>query len=151
MANAQHAITLGLSRRLADLLVEEGLITSPQLKQALDEQKTGGDKLGTLLIDKGFLAEEKLLQFLAEKTGISFVSLADIGEISEEAVAAVPETICIFTVKPKGIIVIGSLSDLDTRSKRETFQRFRKSIHGVDILTFDELYQRARFIVDHKE
>jgi type IV pilus assembly protein PilB len=93
MANAQHAITLGLSRRLADLLVEEGLITSPQLKQALDEQKTGGDKLGTLLIDKGFLAEEKLLQFLAEKTGISFVSLADIGEISEEAVAAVPETI----------------------------------------------------------
>jgi hypothetical protein len=57
----------------------------------------------------------------------------------------------IFTVKPKGIIVIGSLSDLDTRSKRETFQRFRKSIHGVDILTFDELYQRARFIVDHKE
>ena len=32
----------------------------------------------------GFLAEESLLQFLAEKTGISFVSLADIGEISEE-------------------------------------------------------------------
>ncbi|MBI3566279.1 MAG: Flp pilus assembly complex ATPase component TadA, partial [Elusimicrobia bacterium] len=93
MANAQHSISLGLSRRLADLLVEEKLITPVQLKEALDAQKSGGDKLGTLLIDKGILAEEKLLQFLAEKTGISYVSLSDIGEISEEAVSAVPEAI----------------------------------------------------------
>ncbi len=93
MANAQHVISLGLSRRLADLLVEEGLITAEQLKEALGAQKSGGDKLGSLLIDKGLLAEDKLLQFLAEKTGISFVSLADIGDISEEAVAAVPEAI----------------------------------------------------------
>lgn len=53
----------------------------------------------------------------------------------------------IYTVQPKGIIVIGNLDSLDTRSKRETFQRFRKSIHGVDILTFDELLKRAEFIV----
>ncbi len=56
----------------------------------------------------------------------------------------------IFTVQPKGIIVIGQLSQLDSRSKRETFQRFRKSIHGIDILTFDELLNRAKFIVDEK-
>lgn len=56
----------------------------------------------------------------------------------------------IFTVQPKGIIVIGSLSQLENRSKRETFQRFRKSLHGIDILTFDELLKRARFIVDEK-
>ncbi len=93
MANAQHVISLGLSRRLADFLVEEKLVTAEQLQQALDEQKNGGEKLGTLLIEKGFLAEEKLLQFLAEKTGISYVSLADIGDIPEEAVAAVPESI----------------------------------------------------------
>ncbi|MDE2292484.1 MAG: Flp pilus assembly complex ATPase component TadA, partial [Elusimicrobia bacterium] len=93
MANAQHVISLGLSRRLADFLVEEKLINAEQLQQAFDEQKNGGEKLGTLLIEKGFLAEEKLLQFLAEKTGISYVSLADIGDIPEEAVAAVPESI----------------------------------------------------------
>src|SRR6185503_12729833 len=94
MANAHtHVISLGLSRRLADLLVEEKLISSKQLQEALDAQKSGGDKLGTVLIDKGFIQEEALLQFLAEKTGISFVSLADIGEISEDAVAAVPEAI----------------------------------------------------------
>ena len=93
MATVQHLISIGLSRRLADLLVEEKLISSAQLKEALEAQKSGAEKLGTLLLDKGFLAEEKLLQFLAEKTGISFVSLTDIGDISEEAVAAVPEAI----------------------------------------------------------
>jgi len=91
MANAQHAISLGLSRRLADLLVEEKLITADQLKAALGAQKTGGDKLGSLLIEQGAITEEKLLQFLAEKTGISYVSLSDFGDISEEAVASVPE------------------------------------------------------------
>jgi len=55
----------------------------------------------------------------------------------------------IYTVKPKGIIVIGHLGDLvSDRHKWQTFQRFRKSIHGIDIITFDELYKRAKFIVD---
>jgi hypothetical protein len=57
----------------------------------------------------------------------------------------------IYTVQPKGIIIIGSLSELNDRNKRETFQRFRKSIHGVDIITFDELYHRAKFIIEHSE
>lgn len=57
----------------------------------------------------------------------------------------------VYTVQPKGIIVIGVLAQLNSRSKRETFQRFRKSIHGIDILTFDELYERAKFIVEYTE
>jgi len=60
------------------------------------------------------------------------------------------EKISVFTVKPKGIIVIGLLSQLTDRSKWETFQRFRKSIHGIDIITFDELSERARFIVENE-
>jgi len=57
----------------------------------------------------------------------------------------------VYTVKPKGIIVIGSLDLLTAdRSKWETFQRFRKSIHGIDIITFDELFKRAQFIVENE-
>ncbi len=93
MGSVQHIISLGLSRRLADLLVEEKLVSAAQLKEVLDGHKQGGEKLGSLLIEKGFIEEEKLLQFLAEKTGISFVSLADIGDIADDAVAAVPEAI----------------------------------------------------------
>ncbi len=58
----------------------------------------------------------------------------------------------VFTVQPKGIIVIGMLRQFGhNRSKRETFQRFRRSLHGIDILTFDELYERAKFIVQQKD
>ena len=60
------------------------------------------------------------------------------------------EKLSIFTVKPKGIIVIGSLSQLVDRNKRETFQRFRKSIHGIDIITYDEIFERAKFIVENE-
>jgi len=57
----------------------------------------------------------------------------------------------VFTVKPKGIIVIGSLKQLSgSRSQHETFQRFRQSIHGVEIITFDELFERAKFIVENE-
>ena len=53
-----------------------------------------------------------------------------------------------YTVSPSGIIVIGDLSEIkDSRSKRESFERFRKSLTGVEIITFDELHERACFIV----
>lgn len=60
------------------------------------------------------------------------------------------EKMSVHTVQPKGIIVIGMLRELEERSKRETFQRFRKSIHGIDVLTFDELFARAKFIVENE-
>lgn len=60
------------------------------------------------------------------------------------------EKLSVFTVKPKGIIVIGLLSQLVDRNKRETFQRFRRSIHGIDIITYDELFERAKFIVENE-
>jgi hypothetical protein len=61
------------------------------------------------------------------------------------------EKASVYTVKPKGIIVIGNLEEIAVdRQKRETFQRFRKSIHGIDMITFDELYERAKFIVDNE-
>ena len=59
------------------------------------------------------------------------------------------EDVNVYTVQPKGILILGSLDEIKiVRSKWETFQRFRKSIHGIDIITFDELYNRAKFIVE---
>jgi hypothetical protein len=62
------------------------------------------------------------------------------------------EKVGVYTVQPKGIVVIGTWGQVkEPRSKRNTFERFRKSIHGVEILTFDELLHRARFIVDQSD
>ena len=55
----------------------------------------------------------------------------------------------IFTVQPKGILVIGHTKQLNQPSKRSTFELFRRNTVNPEILTFDELYERAKFIVEH--
>ena len=54
----------------------------------------------------------------------------------------------IFTVQPKGILVIGHTDQLDKISKRNTFELFRRNVVNPEIITFDELYERAKFIVE---
>ncbi len=54
----------------------------------------------------------------------------------------------IHTVRPRGILVIGNTSQLDQLNQRNTFERLRRSLHGLEIITFDELFARAEHIVD---
>ena len=55
----------------------------------------------------------------------------------------------IFTVSPKGILVIGCTDQLDDNNRRNSFELFRRNTVNPEILTFDELHQRARYIVEH--
>lgn len=51
-------------------------------------------------------------------------------------------------VQPKGILLIGHTRDLDSDDKLETFERYRRNLWNPDVLTFDELLARARYLVD---
>lgn len=55
------------------------------------------------------------------------------------------------TAKPKGILVVGNTAELDSSDKKRSFELFRKGLNQVDIITYDELLQRAHFIVGKKE
>lgn len=56
----------------------------------------------------------------------------------------------IFTVSPKGILVIGKTAQLEGNpAGRNTFERFRRSLSNPEVITYDELYERAKFIVGH--
>ncbi len=62
----------------------------------------------------------------------------------------------IFNYQPKSYLVIGSLEEFMTenginRNKYRSFELFRKNIVNPEIITFDELYERAKFIVYHNE
>lgn len=52
-----------------------------------------------------------------------------------------------YTISPKGIVVIGKTSELTDWDKRNSFERFRREIRSPEIITYDELYERARYIV----
>jgi len=54
-----------------------------------------------------------------------------------------------FTIRPKGILVIGSTAQLNDLYQRNSFELFRRNTANPEIITFDELFQRARYIVEH--
>lgn len=61
--------------RLGDLLVQQSLVTAEQLKQALEEQKRTGRKLGRVLVESKFVTEEAISTALARQLGADFIDL----------------------------------------------------------------------------
>ena len=60
----------------------------------------------------------------------------------------------VFIYQPKSYLVIGSLSEFKNqegvnKEKYSSFEIFRRNIINPEILTFDELYERARFIIQN--
>ncbi|TXL87236.1 Shedu anti-phage system protein SduA domain-containing protein [Streptomyces sp. IB2014 016-6] len=66
-----------------------------------------------------------------------------------------PTDIEISTIRPRQVLVIGSLSEFTSSGatnpeKISSFEQYRRSIQDVEVITFDELYQRACFIVEDR-
>ena len=51
------------------------------------------------------------------------------------------------TVSPRSILIFGHTQELNSAAKTKAFELFRSRLSGTDILTFDEILARARFIV----
>ncbi len=69
------------------LLLEKGLISADQLKEALRVQSTtaSGKKIGEVIVELGFADEVELTKVLAEKLNVGFIDLAEI-EINKDIV-----------------------------------------------------------------
>lgn len=61
--------------RLGDLLVERGLLTKQRVDEAIILQKKGGQRLGQIIVDKGWVTEKALLGILSEQLSIPCVDL----------------------------------------------------------------------------
>lgn len=79
-------------KRLGDLLLEAGLITSEQLAHALTVQKKTGERLGDVLVGQGLITEQQLLAMMELQLGIPHVEL-DRCQIDPEGLALVPEEV----------------------------------------------------------
>jgi len=77
--------------RLGDLLLEKKLISEQQLKEALEEQRVSGRKLGRVLIDIGAVSEADLHGCLATALNIPYVDLAHM-TLDPKIVSKLPET-----------------------------------------------------------
>jgi type IV pilus assembly protein PilB len=67
--------TVTRSKRLGEILVEQGRISPNQLTEALRRQRVNSKPLGQILVQEGFLTEEELTDSLGEQLGIPHVWL----------------------------------------------------------------------------
>lgn len=66
-----------------------------------------------------------------------------------------PTTEIIYTYEPKSFLVVGCLDEFITEhgvneDKYGSFQLFRRNLHNPEIITYDELLERAKYIVASK-
>jgi type IV pilus assembly protein PilB len=63
-------------KRLGEMLVESELITAAQLEEALAEQAKTGERLGNILMSRGFISKQVLGEALEAQRGTPYVNLA---------------------------------------------------------------------------
>ncbi len=80
------------SRLLGEMLVENGTVTEPQLREALAEQERTGERLGRILIERGYISRQALGETLEAQRGIPYVNLGTY-PIDEHLLRSVPEWI----------------------------------------------------------
>ena len=75
--------------RLGDILIEHGIASADQIKQALETQASTGQRLGTVLIGNGWATEEQITEARSVQMDVGYVNITQ--EVPDPfAVALVP-------------------------------------------------------------
>lgn len=64
--------------RLGDILIEQGVISPEQLKEALTASRANGKRLGEYLVDAGLTSEQKIAKALEFQLGLKYVDLSTV-------------------------------------------------------------------------
>jgi len=81
------------TQRLGELLVREKLISLQQLRQAQEEQRRAGSKLGYALAKLGFISDNEITNFLSSQYRVPAIDLSAV-EIDPELAKLVSRDVC---------------------------------------------------------
>jgi type IV pilus assembly protein PilB len=90
-----------MAKKIGEILLKANLITNDQLHQALQEQKKTGERLGSLLVKKGFVGEDEILSCLSKQFGVPAIDLETF-----QIESSVLDTIPVKTAKKYTVIPI---------------------------------------------
>jgi type II secretory ATPase GspE/PulE/Tfp pilus assembly ATPase PilB-like protein len=100
---------------IGEMLLEEGIITKEQLKDALEEQKRSGEKIGQILIKMRYISKEILWTFLGYQMGVPFINLEEIHDIKQDVLKSLPETLMrnerLIPVSKQGRVITVAMAD----------------------------------------
>ena len=77
--------------RLGEILVQQKLLSEEQLKNALEQGKKSGRRLGRVVIELGYGTEEQISQALARQLGVPYINLKHFN-LKREVTLKLPET-----------------------------------------------------------
>ena len=103
--------------RLGDVLIQQNLITTEQLTQALEQQRGSGKRLGRLLMEAGIVTEEAVVHGLARQLRVPAVNLKSF-PLKSETVRLLPESPArrhrVIVLEDKGeYLLVGFVDPLD--------------------------------------
>lgn len=81
-------------KRLGDMLLDAGLITSGQLAESLAEKERSKCFLGQALVKLGYLSQDELISFLVKQCKIPHINLNDYA-IDPKIVRTLPNDLCL--------------------------------------------------------
>lgn len=94
-------------QKLGELLTQSGSISQGQLETALEHQKRSGGRIGSVMVELGYITEDRLQEVIAEKLNLPKLSLADL-EVDVNVVKLLPAEVARkYTVIP--IFLIGNV------------------------------------------
>ncbi len=79
-----------MSSRLGEILIKENLITSDQLRKALEHQKATGGRLGTCLMKLGFISDDEITGVLSRQYGVPSINLKYY-EVDSNVIKLIPQ------------------------------------------------------------
>ncbi len=120
-------------KRLGDTLVEAGLITADQLKEALQKQKSLGIRLGKVLVQAGMATEESIAVTLARQMNIPFLDL--------NTLTIRPE---VLTTIPEGIVRSHTLLPISLEGNRLQVSM----LDPLDVFIIDEINYQTGYEID---
>ncbi len=82
-----------INKQLGEILIERGMITRPQLEEALKYQKVNGILVGEALVVLKHTTEEGIVQALTCQYGFPYLPLSNY-EISPDVIGMVPVNAC---------------------------------------------------------
>jgi type IV pilus assembly protein PilB len=85
------ATSRGPKKPIGQILLDQGLITQEQLEEALAIQASTAERLGRILVDKGYVKDKDVLRAYAEQIGVPFVEL-DRSQIDEQVSKSIPQS-----------------------------------------------------------
>jgi type IV pilus assembly protein PilB len=87
-------MSLSMKKKLAQMLVDENIITDQQLQEALKEQKNSNIRLEQALVKLGYVTNDVILAFMASQMEIPIVNFSEIGELDPLVVKCISENVC---------------------------------------------------------